>query len=525
MIRLLLLILLTPFVLFAQKSKVKYSVSSEGLKYAITFKVKKGVAVNKGDMVRVVYRSFVNDTVEIAKSENREAPYEFIAGNGDVLKGLDLAVQLMKVGEKATVIIPAALAYGSKKFGKVPENATIRMELELLGTYPAFYSVDYNQLQRTTSGLEYVFVKQNANAEALKKGNYVAIRYTGYYFTKDGKKKIFDSSMKNGSTSLIQFGVNKFIKGLDEGLSLMKEGDSATFIIPPALGYGAKDNQLVPANSTLGFDVYVQRQIDPFFDEAKITYTQDPSGFSYCFVKNEEGTNAQLNDNVYVNLVGYYLLANGAKYIFESTYEKGEPQHFRLGKGIENPAWMKLLTQSSVGDQVIMAIPPENARMELKKLIPENVTVFFEYTLEMIKEPSFLKGEPVRKATTASNVEMNFMVEGTGLKIDTNTVVFMHYTGYTVDSVGAKHVFDSSFDTGKPFPAEPGKGKVIKGWEEAMLEMKEGDQVNVIIPSEAGYGKRGVPPLIQQDETLYFDLYALKVVQKELIQNQTNGNE
>lgn len=509
----------------AQKDKLKFSTTPEGLKYALSVKVKKGKSVVKGDMVRVVYRSFVNDTIEIAKSDNREAPYEFVAGNGDVLKGLDLAVQQLKVGEKATVIIPPALAYGSKKFGKVPENATIRMELEIIGTYPAFYAVDYNQLKRTASGLEYIFVKQNTSGESLKKGNYVAIRYTGYYFTKDGKKKIFDSSMKNGSTSLLQFGVNKFIKGLDEGLSLMKAGDSATFIIPPSLGYGAKDNQLVPGNSTLGFDVYVERQIDPFFDETKITYTQDPSGFSYCFVKNEDGPVAQLNDNVYVNLLGYYLLANGAKYIFESTYEKGEPQHFRLGRGIENPAWMKVLTQSSVGDQVVMAIPPENARMELKKLIPENVTVFFEYTLEAIKEPSFLKGEPVRTASTASNVRMDFMVEGTGAKIDTNSVVFMHYTGYTVDSLGVKHVFDSSFDSGKPFPAEPGKGKVIKGWEEAMLEMREGDQVHVIIPSEAGYGSKGVPPLIEPDTDLHFDLYAVKVLPKEPMTNETKIEE
>jgi FKBP-type peptidyl-prolyl cis-trans isomerase len=519
---LIALLIVFPLSVLSQKTKEKFTTSPDGLKYFISLKVKKGKPVQKGDMVRVLYRSFVNDTVEIAKSDNREAPYEFVAGNGDVLKGLDAAVQLLKVGEKATVIIPSHLAYGNKKFGKVPENATIRMELEVLGTYPAFYAVDYNQLKKTSSGLEYVFVKQNTTSETLKKGNYVAIRYTGYYFTKDGKKKIFDSSMKSGNTSLLQYGVNKFIKGLDEGLSLMKVGDSATFIIPPSLGYGAKDNQLVPGNSTLGFDVYVERQIDPFFDESKITYKQDPSGFSYCFVKDVEGPSAQLNDNVYVNLVGYYLLANGAKYIFESTYEKGEPQHFRLGKGIENPAWMKLLTQSSVGDQVIMAIPPENARMELKKLIPENVTVFFEYTLEAIKEPSFLKGEPVRTVTTESNVEMKFMVEGNGPAVDTNSVVFMHYTGYTIDSLGVKHVFDSSFDTGKPFPAEPGKGKVIKGWEEAMLQMKEGDQVKVTIPSEAGYGSKGVPPLILQDETLYFDLFAVKVLKKETESNQTN---
>jgi FKBP-type peptidyl-prolyl cis-trans isomerase len=404
------------------------------------------------------------------------------------------------------------LAYGNKKFGKVPENARISMEIEVLGKYPAFYKVDYNQLVKTKSGLEYVMIHKNEKAEAIKKGNYVAIQYTGFIIEPNGKKKIFDSSNKNGAAALVQAGVNKFITGLDEGICLMNVGDSMSFVIPAKLGYGAKANQLVPANSMLGFDVFIQYQIDPFFDESKISYTADKEiGFQYCFVKDSVGPVAQMNDNVYVSLIGYYLLANGSKYIFESTYEKKEPQHFRLGRGIENPAWIKLLTQSSVGDKVIMAIPPENARMELKKLVPENVTVFFEYTLEAIKEPSFLKGEALRTVTTASNVEMKFMVEGTGLVIDSNSLVFMHYTGYTIDSLGIKHVFDSSFDTGKPYQVEPGKGKVIKGWEEAMLQMKEGDQVHVIIPSEAGYGKQGVPPQIKPNEQLYFDLYAIKV--------------
>ncbi|MFN5910156.1 MAG: hypothetical protein ACK45H_02370, partial [Bacteroidota bacterium] len=79
---LLLVFLFFSFALSAQKGKVKYTAGPEGLQYALTVKVKKGKSVLKGDMVRVVYRSFVNDTVEIAKSDNREKPYEFVVGNG-----------------------------------------------------------------------------------------------------------------------------------------------------------------------------------------------------------------------------------------------------------------------------------------------------------------------------------------------------------------------------------------------------------------------------------------------------------
>lgn len=520
-----LIIFLSYVALGATGNKPRFKRTKEGVQYAITVKSKHGKPVSKGDMVQVIYTSYVNDTVEIARSDNRNKPYEFVVGNGDVLKGLDAAVQLLKVGEKASFKIPPQMAYGNKKFGKVPENATIRMELEVVGTYPAFYKADYNQLKKTDSGLEYVFVNQNANAEVLKKGNYVAIRYTGYYFSKDGKKKIFDSSMKNGSASLVQFGVNKFIKGLDEAISLMKVGDSATFIIPPSLGYGAKDNQLVPKNSTLGFDVYVEQQINPFFDEAKITYTRDPSGFSYCFLNDVEGPTAKMNENVYINALGYYLLSDGSKYVFESSAEEGQMQHFRLNRAVENPAWLKILQMCSVGDQVIMAIPPENARMELKKLIPEDVTVFFEFKLEAIEEPSFLKGEPLRSIKTAAGVEVQTMKEGQGALIDTNVMVFIHYTGYTIDSLGILHVFDSSFDRGRPFGVEPGKGQVIQGWEEALLLMKEGDECHIKVPAKAGYGDAGMPPLIMPREELHFDMYVVKVVDKEVLKTMQDAEK
>jgi FKBP-type peptidyl-prolyl cis-trans isomerase len=305
----------------------------------------------------------------------------------------------------------------------------------------------------------------------------------------------------------------------------MKVGDSATFIIPPALAYGAKDNQLVPGNSTLGFDVYVERQIDPFFDESKITYDQDPSGFSYCFVNDVEGPNAKMNENVYINVLGYYLLPDGSKFVFESSVEDGQTQHFRLNRAVENPAWLKILQMCSVGDQVIMAIPPENARMELKKLIPENVTVFFEFKLEAIEEPSFLKGEPLSTLTTESGVVVQKMNEGSGIAIDTTVMAFIHYTGYTIDSTGNIHVFDSSFDRGRPFGVNPGKGEVIKGWDEALVTMKEGDEVRIKVPASAGYGDAGMPPLIMPGEQMYFDMFVMKVLDKEMIKSIQNGEQ
>jgi FKBP-type peptidyl-prolyl cis-trans isomerase len=80
-----------------------------------------------------------------------------------------------------------------------------------------------------------------------------------------------------------------------------------------------------------------------------------------------------------------------------------------------------------------------------------------------------------------------------------------------MDSLGTKKVFDSSFDRGTPFKFEVGAGEVIKGWDLGLMGRKEEDQFRLVVPSELGYGKGGVPPLVLQDETLYFDVYIAKV--------------
>ena len=78
----------------------------------------------------------------------------------------------------------------------------------------------------------------------------------GYYAGKLINGDEFDNSFKRGQPIDIPIGVGQVIKGWDEGILLLKEGETATLLIPPALGYGERGaGGVIPPNAWLVFDV------------------------------------------------------------------------------------------------------------------------------------------------------------------------------------------------------------------------------------------------------------------------------
>ena len=106
-------------------------------------------------------------------------------------------------------------------------------------------------MQSTPSGLYY---KITATTDGKKPnvGDNVSVHYAGKLV--DGSE--FDSSFKRNEPIDITIGVGQVIKGWDEGVLLLKEGESATFLIPSELGYGANGaGGVIPPNAWLIFDV------------------------------------------------------------------------------------------------------------------------------------------------------------------------------------------------------------------------------------------------------------------------------
>lgn len=105
----------------------------QGMKIETT-KEGSGVEIKNGQTAVVHYTGKLTDGTTFDSSVTRGTPFEFPLGAGMVIKGWDLGVLGMKVGEKRTLTIPAELGYGARGAGgAIPPNATLVFDVELLG--------------------------------------------------------------------------------------------------------------------------------------------------------------------------------------------------------------------------------------------------------------------------------------------------------------------------------------------------------------------------------------------------------
>ena len=110
----------------------KMVTTASGLKY-IDEKVGDGREAKAGDLVSVHYTGTLKDGKKFDSSLDRNEPFTFKLGKGQVIKGWDEGVAGMKVGGKRKLIIPPELAYGSRGAGEsVPPNAELTFAVELL---------------------------------------------------------------------------------------------------------------------------------------------------------------------------------------------------------------------------------------------------------------------------------------------------------------------------------------------------------------------------------------------------------
>jgi FKBP-type peptidyl-prolyl cis-trans isomerase len=103
---------------------------------------------------------------------------------------------------------------------------------------------------------------------------------------------------------------------------------------------------------------------------------------------------------------------------------------------------------------------------------------------------------------------------GTGDTVRFRTAVLMSYTGWLYD--GCQPDFKGEmFDTSEAKPSLSfmvGVGKMIRGWDEGVIGMKEGGKRLLVIPPDKGYGAAGAPGKIPPNSTLVFVVHVDKII-------------
>ena len=103
---------------------------------------------------------------------------------------------------------------------------------------------------------------------------------------------------------------------------------------------------------------------------------------------------------------------------------------------------------------------------------------------------------------------------GTGQAVRFRSAALVGYTGWVYD--GCKpdfkgKEFDSSRDRPAPFGLVVGAGRVIKGWDEGLIGMKEKGRRLLIIPPDKAYGDRSPTPAIPPNSTLVFEIELVQI--------------
>jgi cyclophilin family peptidyl-prolyl cis-trans isomerase/FKBP-type peptidyl-prolyl cis-trans isomerase len=126
---------------------------------------------------------------------------------------------------------------------------------------------------------------------------------------------------------------------------------------------------------------------------------------------------------------------------------------------------------------------------------------------ERIAFAESIQGDLERATRTDSGLRYVILEKGEGAKPSPGDRIIAHYDAWYLDGTE----FQSSRDKGIPFTALVGRGQMIKGWDEAIRDMREGETRRLIVPPELAYGEKGIPGHVRPNATLVFDVELLQV--------------
>ena len=248
--------------------------------YIIPIEKGKGRCPVKGEKVELDFSATLLNGQPVGSTFDSPEKFSFVLGEGYTIQGWEEIVPKMHLGDRVKAIIPFDMAYGEHSVGEIPAYANLVYDIKLLKittaaelqaeaeralkalkeeSERAFF--DYlkvnNITDYTASGLFFAKSLVTEGAQP-QKGQTARIKFEASYL--DGTP-LGDSEQLGGQYDLV-VGEGKVLKGLEEGVGLMRVGEKARFVLPYTLAYGANPYGNIPAYSNLVFDVELLDVLD-----------------------------------------------------------------------------------------------------------------------------------------------------------------------------------------------------------------------------------------------------------------------
>ncbi|MFN6037971.1 MAG: FKBP-type peptidyl-prolyl cis-trans isomerase, partial [Bacteroidota bacterium] len=338
-------------------------------------------------------------------------------------------------------------------------------------------------------------INSKGNGNLVNLSDEVTLNFTGYVYSKDGKKQIFESSKTNSIPATIQVGIGKFVSGLDEGISGMRVGEKATFIVPPNLGYGEKQAGKILPNTTLYYDIELVKSENPFYKSKQdnVVWIEDSIKIDWLVKNKDFPVNDQ--DVLLYHYTSYYKNKNGLFVEFDKTYKVNKTKVLRLGSGGSFPGIEKALTQMCKGDKATVIIPSKLNLMKNKMtFLPENADVYFDVHIEDLKPYPFL--EINNSDTIKFNSGLKVLSGGIASGNDSvvkGSKVSVAFTVYYLNQNKRRVIVDCTRDNaGKMYSFVVGNGNTIKGVEDGIIGMRTGETRRLFLSPSLAYGDEGL---------------------------------
>lgn len=218
---------------------------------------------------------------------------------------------------------------------------------------------------------------------------------------------------------------------------------------------------------------------------------------------SEKGKGEKLAKNDLIHIDYRQKLSNGT--VFDGNhFINKEYIPFLVGWNLQTKGWDIALEQMNVGDKARVFIPSDLAwgKEGYGKYIPANEDITLDiHVIETANANHTIDGTKVWKIE--SNKELQDSI------VDGDEVEIVYYV-----SAESKPYYDNAYKHGQPFKLTMGDGNIVPGLYKALKKAKNGDKLNVLIPSKEAYGSKGLPNLVKRNDDIFYDLTVVSVKHK-----------